>query len=250
MLRGALNYRDVAGQSALRNAKLSGDIGSNGLAVSSPQAALKIQKIAGKYQLADGNFRADAIALDLFNGTLTASGTVEQVDTARRSRFHVQLAGISLQALKSSMRNPSKQSLPVTGTLNATADANWVGTPAKLQAKSALTVRGALVGSNGWQSQSFPLNADMHVSYDAPRNLLSVASSSIQLPATAIHAVVCVPAAMHEGQIEAQRQDENRRAGPATANPRLLQIAQPMVAEPPEQYVDAGHCQGRHLVDR
>jgi translocation and assembly module TamB len=188
ILRGALGYRDVAGQSALRNAKLSGDIGSNGLAVSSPQAAVKIKKIAGKYQLADGNFRADAIALDLFNGSLTASGTVEQVDTARRSRFHVQLAGISLQALKSSMRNLSKQSLPVTGTLNATADANWVGTPAKLQAKSALTIRGALVGSNGSQSQSFPLNADMHVSYDAPRNLLSVASSSIQLPATAIHA--------------------------------------------------------------
>jgi len=188
VLTGSLSYKDVPGQSMLRNAKLSGDVTSNGLAVSSPQALVKIQKIAGKYQLSDGNFKTDGVALDLFNGRLTASGTVAQVDSARRSRFHFQLAGISLQAAKSSVRSLSKQSVPVTGTLNATTDANWEGTPANLRAKSALTMRGAVIASNGAQSQSFPLTADMRVTYDAPRNLISVESSSIQLPATSIHA--------------------------------------------------------------
>jgi translocation and assembly module TamB len=187
-LSGVMSYRDVPGQSALKNAKLSGEIASNGLAVSSPQAAVKIQKIVGKYQLADGNFKTDGVALDLLNGRLTANGAIDDVDSAQRSRFHLQLAGISLQALKSSMRNLSKQSVPITGTLNATADANWEGSPAKLQAKSAITMRGSLIASNGPQSQTFPLTADLHVNYDAPRNLLSVASSSIQLPATSIHA--------------------------------------------------------------
>ena len=130
-LSGAMSYKDVPGQSALKNARLSGEIASNGLAVSSPQAAVKIQKIAGKYQLADGNFKTDGVALDLLNGRLTANGTIDDVDSAQRSRFHVQLAGISLQALKSSMRSLSKQSVPVTGTLNATADANWVGSSSK-----------------------------------------------------------------------------------------------------------------------
>src|SRR6185312_9507151 len=118
----------------------------------------------------------------------TANGTVDGVDLARRSRFHLQLVGVSLQALKSSMRNLSKQSVPLIGTLNATADAHWDGSPKKLQAKSAITMRGSLIASNGSQSQTFPLTADLHVNYDAPRNLLSVASSSIQLPATMIHA--------------------------------------------------------------
>jgi translocation and assembly module TamB len=188
VLSGAMSYKEVPGQSALKNARLSGEIASDALAVSSPQAALKIQKIAGKYQLADGNFKTTGVALDLLNGRLTASGTIDGVDSERRSRFHLQLAGISLQALKSSMRNLSKQSAPITGTLNATADANWEGSPAKLQAKSAITMRGSLIASNGPQSQTFPLTADLHVNYDAPRNLLSVASSSIQLPATSIHA--------------------------------------------------------------
>jgi translocation and assembly module TamB len=187
-LNGIMSYKDVSGQSALKNAKLSGEIASNGLAVSTPQAVVRIQKIGGKYQLADGNFRTDGVAVDLLNGRLTANGTVDDVESTQRSRFHLQLAGISLQALKSSVRNLSKQSVPVTGTLNATADANWVGSPAKLQAKSAITMHGSLIASNGSQSQTFPLNADLHVNYDSPRNLLSVASSSIQLPATSIHA--------------------------------------------------------------
>ena len=187
-LRGAMSYKDIAGQSMLRNAALSGNVASDGLAVASPQAVVRVQKIAGKYQLVDGNFKADGLTLDLFNGRVTANGTIEQVDSARRSRFHLQIAGVSLQAIKSSMRNFSKQSVPVTGTLNATADANWAGTLANLRANSALTVRGAVIASNNSRSQTFPLAADVRVNYDAPRNLISVASSSIQLPATSIHA--------------------------------------------------------------
>jgi translocation and assembly module TamB len=187
-LTGNLGYRYVAGQSALRNATLTGDISSNGLAISSPQAVVKVQKIAGKYQLAGGNFKADGVTLNLLDGQLTTNGTVEQIDSARRSRFQMKLAGISLQALKASMRDLSKQSVPVSGTLNATADANWLGTLANLRAKSAITVHGAVTTTQAEGSHRFPLNADLHVNYDAPRNLISIASSSIQLPATSIHA--------------------------------------------------------------
>jgi translocation and assembly module TamB len=188
VLRGAVSYKDVPGESMLRNATLSGDIDSNGLTLTSPQALVQIKKIAGKYQLANGNFNADAFALDLLDGQLTASGTIDQVDSARRSRFHLQLAGISLQAIKSSLRNVSSESVPVTGTLKATADANWHGTFDTLRATSGITMRGSLIASNKERSQHFPLNADVHVDYDAPRNLLTVASSSIQLPATSINA--------------------------------------------------------------
>ncbi|HZQ18398.1 MAG TPA: translocation/assembly module TamB domain-containing protein [Terriglobales bacterium] len=188
VLRGAIRYKDVAGQSMFRNATLSGDVDSNGLTLTSPEAVVKVKKIAGKYELANGNFRADAFALDLFDGQLKAKGTVDNIDSARRSRFHIQLAGISLQALKASLRNFSSQSVPVTGTLNATADANWHGTLASLRATSGITMRGSLISSSNSEQRRFPLNADVHVNYDAPRNLLTVASSSIQLPATIVSA--------------------------------------------------------------
>ena len=187
-LSGKLNYKDVAGQPALKNASLFGDINCHGLVLSSPQALVNIKKIAGRYQLADGNFKADAFALDLFNGRLTANGTVQNVDSTRRSRFHVELAGISLQGLKSSLRAYSKQPVPVTGNLNASADANWDGNFANLKANSTLAMHGAVTPANNSQSQSFPLNANVRVIYDGPKNLITVPGSSVQLPATSITA--------------------------------------------------------------
>ncbi|HKW19178.1 MAG TPA: translocation/assembly module TamB domain-containing protein [Terriglobales bacterium] len=188
VLRGAVSYKDVPGQSMLRNASLSGNIDSNGLTLASPQALVRIKKIAGKYQLANGTLRADAFAFDLFDGELKANGTIQQIDTTRRSRFHLELAGISLQAVKASVRNSSSRSVPITGTLNAAADANWQGTLANLRATSGITVRGSVITSNKSEQRRFPLTADVHVAYDAPRSLLTVASSSIQLPATSISA--------------------------------------------------------------
>jgi translocation and assembly module TamB len=185
-LSGNLNYKDVPNQPVLRNVTLSGDLNCNGLAVSSPQAAAKIQKIAGRYQLANGNFKTDAFVLDLLNGRLTANGTMNNLDATPSSRFHLALAGISLQALKASLRNASNQSVPVTGTIDATADASWTGSVANLRASSNITMQGAVVSANKSASQTFPLSSSVHVNYDGPKNLIMVPASSIQLPATSI----------------------------------------------------------------
>ncbi len=187
-LSGSLNYKDVPNQPVLRNVSLSGDLSCNGLAVSSPQAAVKIQKIAGRYQLANGNFKADAVALDLLNGRLTADGTMEHVDATPRSRFHLAVAGISLQGLKSSLRNGSNQSVPVTGTIDATADASWTGSMANLRANSSIVMQGSVVAANKSASQTFPLSANVRVNYDGPKNLIMVPASSVQLPATSFTA--------------------------------------------------------------
>jgi translocation and assembly module TamB len=187
-LSGNLSYKDVPNQPALRNVSLWGDLNCNGLAVSSPQAAVKIQKIAGRYQLANGNFKADAFALDLLNGRLTADGTMEHLDATPRSRFHLAVAGISLQALKASLRNASNQSIPVTGTIDATTDASWTGSVANLRANSNIAMRGSVVAANKSASQTFPLSAGVHVNYDGPKNLIMVPASSVQLPATSITA--------------------------------------------------------------
>ena len=187
-LSGTMDYRDVANQPLLKNAKLNGNLNSNGLALRTDQAAMKIQKLSGRYELTDGNFKAEGFAFNLLNGTLKADGTIQHLDSTPQSRFHVTLAGVSLQALKSSLRSYSNQSVPVTGTIDAQADAAWRGSIAKLTASSSVTMRGAVVGNNQSQTQHFPLNANIRVNYDGPRNLISVPTGTIQLPATTIAA--------------------------------------------------------------
>ncbi len=187
-LSGAVNYREDPKQPMLKNVSLSGDLNSSGLAVVSPQAVLKIKKILGRYQFAGGTLRAQGFAFDLLDGQLTADATMENLDSTPRSRAHLALAGVSLQALKSSLRNLANQSMPVTGRLDGAADASWTGSLASVRAKSDLIVRGNVVTSNKTQSQTFPVNANVHVNYDAPKNLLTVPASLIQLPATSITA--------------------------------------------------------------
>ena len=187
-LAGTMVYRDVANQPLLKNARLNGNLNSDGLAVQTDQAAMKIQKLSGRYQLADGTFRAEGFAFNLLNGTLKADGTIQHLDSTPQSRFHVTLAGVSLQALKSSLRSYSNQAVPVSGTIDARADAAWRGSMSNLTASSSVTMRGAVVANNQSQTQHFPLNASVRVNYDGPHNLISVPTGTIQLPATTITA--------------------------------------------------------------
>jgi translocation and assembly module TamB len=187
-LAGTMDYRDVANQPMLKNAKLDGDINSNGLAILTDQAVMKIQKLSGRYELADGNFKATGFAVNLLNGTLKADGTVRHLDTTPQSEFHVALAGVSLQALKSSLRSYSNQSVPMTGTINAQADAGWIGSISNLRASSTVVMHGAVVAANQSKSQSFPLNANVRINYDGPRSVISIPTGNIQLPATTITA--------------------------------------------------------------
>jgi autotransporter translocation and assembly factor TamB len=175
-------------QPLLRNVTLRGALENNGLAVSSPQASLKIQKIAGRFQLAGGNLKASAFALDLLGGRLNLDGTVENIDSSQKGRIQLSMAGISLQALKGALRATSSQSVPVTGGINGTVEANWDGSLQNLMAKTDVAVKGSVLTANSAPSQSFPLNASLHINYDARRNLITVPPSSIQLPATTINA--------------------------------------------------------------
>ena len=185
-LVGTLGYHAVPGAPMLRNARLNGAISSNGLAVLTNQAGVKIEKLSGRYQLAHGNFQAEGFAFNLLNGTMKADGEILHLDATPQSNFHIALAGISLRALKAAARNSSNEAVPITGTLDAQADAAWIGSISNLRASSKLRVRGAVL-THG-RPASFPLNADLQVNYDGPRSLISIPTGNIQLPATTITA--------------------------------------------------------------
>ena len=187
-IAGTVHYRDVPTQPMLRNISSAGSLSSGGLRIDSPQANLTISKIAGRYQLANGALKAQGFAFDLLDGQLTADVTIEGIDRAARSRAHLEISGISLQELKAALRNYSNQKLPVTGTLNASADADWTGAFDQLRAASNIAVHGRVLASARSRPQSFPLNANIRALYDANRNQITVPASLIQLPATSISA--------------------------------------------------------------
>jgi translocation and assembly module TamB len=184
-MAGVFGYRTAAGEPALRNIRLNGEISSNGLALVAKQGAVKIQRLSGHYGLANGNFEAEGFSFDVLNGTVNANGKVMHLDATPQSQFHVVLSGISIAALKSAVRKSTRQSVPITGTINAQADAAWTGSFSNLKASSDLRMRGALLTN---AHTSYPLNADVLVRYDGPQNLISIPTGNIQLPATTVTA--------------------------------------------------------------
>ncbi|MBV9625209.1 MAG: hypothetical protein JOZ14_14650, partial [Acidobacteria bacterium] len=112
-LAGTMSYREQNERPLVRSLSLDGNLLSNGLSVASEQARLQIEKLTGHYQLADGNFKAQGFAVHLLNGTLKADGAVEHLDQNPRSRFHLELANISLAQLKSSLRGYSTPTVAV-----------------------------------------------------------------------------------------------------------------------------------------
>jgi translocation and assembly module TamB len=187
-LAGTMDYHDVPNQPRLNNAKLEGGIDSNGLAIVTEQAVMKIAKLSGRYELVNGNFQAAGFRINLLNGMLKADGSVRHLDSTPQFEVHLALNGVSLPALKSSLRSYRNQSVPVTGTVDAQADIGWTGNIKNLRASSSLRMHGAVVAANPTPSRTFPLNANLKVNYDGPRSLISIPAGSIQLPATTITA--------------------------------------------------------------
>jgi translocation and assembly module TamB len=187
-LSGTMEYRDVPGEPILRNVISAGSLNSSGLLIDSPQLDLPIARVAGNYRLSGGNLRAQGFAVDMLEGQLKADAAIENIGGAQRSQCHLAITGVSLQSLKAALRNYSRQNLPVSGTLNASADAKWDGPFSHLKANSAIVVRGEVLGAPQGKQQRFPLNASLRVNYDGVHHLITVPSSIIQLPATSITA--------------------------------------------------------------
>src|SRR5207302_2220967 len=131
VLAGDLHYQSRPGAPLLQAVSLKGDLKSSELRLVSPQARLAVRQLRGKYQIANGNLVAQGIALDLLNGHLVADLAIKHLDTTPASHLRATLKGLSIDAAKQAARAASLQQMPLTGTIDGTAEASWVGSVQK-----------------------------------------------------------------------------------------------------------------------
>ncbi|MBV9573168.1 MAG: AsmA family protein, partial [Acidobacteriales bacterium] len=156
-LAGSLHYTGLIGQPLLQNVSTDGHIESNGLALNNPQGHVELRKIQGRYQLANGNFQAKDIIVNLLRGELRAALEMQHLDTTPRSKLHVSLRGISLEAARNAITASSAKQLPLTGNVEGTADASWNGNLQGLQVRSDARIHGAIFNAGGGRSPSSPV---------------------------------------------------------------------------------------------
>lgn len=187
-LSGGIHYFNAPDRPFLRNVAADGQLHSDGLTVVSPDGRLELRAVRGRFQLQNGNLIARDVGAALLNGQLAAELDMQHLDTTPVSRVHVFLRGISLQAAKDSLRTPSIKRMPLTGTVDGNTEASWTGSMSNLNARSDITLRGAVRNASSGEQPAVPVNGTIHVNYDGRRSTIAVRQTVLRTPATSISA--------------------------------------------------------------
>src|SRR5256712_3249191 len=188
-LNGGIHYFSATDRPFLRNVAADGQVHSDGVTVVSPDGRLELRAVRGRFQLQNGNLIARDVGAALLNGQLAAELDVQHLDTTAVSRVRAFLRGISLQAAKDSLRAASSiKQMPLTGTVDGTTEASWTGSMSNLNARSDITLRGAVRNASFGEQSAVPVNGAIHVNYDGGRSTITVRQTVLRTPATSISA--------------------------------------------------------------
>jgi translocation and assembly module TamB len=191
-LAGSVSYRAVAG-APLNSLKLSGHVASKTLMATVSGTKVKFQSLAGNYALENGTLRVTGLQTETMGGTLRAELTGERLTGTPRYQLSLSADSVSLEQAG---QTAGGTEFPLRGTVQLHANAHWTATVATMMARADARISATLnepttkaSEPNATASQnatSLPVNADVHVAYDAPHATLTVTNSSFSSRQTSL----------------------------------------------------------------
>ncbi len=197
-LDGHAAYAAKPNQSALNGTSLEGTLRSERLefreqgvssrGVSSKNIRTEVRAIRASYALANGNAELRSLTASLLGGTLEARATVRNLAGDQVGAAQVKLDRVSLAALKQ-LANASAASGPandftLAGTLQATSDASWRGSPSNLQATADATISAAAGSTHS--ALTVPIAGELHASFRNRDQQLTIAHSYLRTQQTTL----------------------------------------------------------------
>ena len=185
LLSGSLAYQNVAGETFLRSVTLQGRMDSRELIVVTPQVRTSIRALHGNYKLANGDFTASDVGVDLVGGHLGAELNLKHMDTTPVGHLRVVVRAISLRTARDVARSAQLKQMPLTGRIDGIAEASWTGSMQKLKAQSDLMLKGAILQKTG-NATLVPLDGIVHVDYDGAHNEIVLKDTLFRTPQSMI----------------------------------------------------------------
>jgi translocation and assembly module TamB len=181
---GTLDYASQPDRPLLAVVNVHGHLNSSRLLVEMPSFQGAINALAATYTVANGNLEVPDLRAQLLGGQLTAALSMRDLAGASRSHLIAALRSVSLQSAKSLGNSAAMRQLPVSGRINATADAAWGKTMDDLVARADASIN-ARVAGNG-HANPVPLDSSIHAHYDARRKQIGLANSFVHTPQTSL----------------------------------------------------------------
>ena len=184
---GRLHY-ESGSEPLLRSVSVDGRIASDVLSAMASGNRVELRKLDGSYQLANGNLTVKNFSVESLGGRLVANATIQHLDASPQGRVQAALHDISLAAVQRTLARQQLKEARISGTLNGTAEAGWQGSFSNLIARSDLTVQARAASPSNPNGSEVPVNGAIHVTYDEPRQTISVRQTRLRIPSATVTA--------------------------------------------------------------
>ena len=185
-LSGTVHYESAKGRPLLRSVLIEGQIAGDSLAALSAQGHIEIRKLEGRYQFANGIFRAHEVGFEALGGQIVADAQVQNLDTTTEARVQTTIKGLSLQAAQNALRVAEVKRVSLRGRIDGTVDASWTGSIHNIRARTDLALKAAPGSTTGIASNVLPVDGSIHATYDGQRDVITFRETSLQIPSTTI----------------------------------------------------------------
>jgi translocation and assembly module TamB len=180
---GEMQYQDVSGRGFLQTLAAEGNVSSAELRASLPEARVSVEKLGGRYQLAHGDLNLHDLNAGVIGGRIHAEFAVHNLEDALRGEFHATLQHASIESAKLAMRRANLRRVPVTGTVNAGIRGGWQNGLKNIHVLGDAQVKAAVWRSSANQQVATPVDAMVHLQYDAADNQITLRQTSVRIPA-------------------------------------------------------------------
>src|SRR5439155_3104897 len=118
-------------------------------------------------------------------GRLTGNLTMRNLAGNSQSRLVASIHSISLNAVKGAVPTVHLEREPVSGSVDADAEATWHGSMQGLRLRSDATIAATAAvppSVPNADAESIPVNATVHLTYDAAQNVISLNQTYLRTP--------------------------------------------------------------------
>jgi translocation and assembly module TamB len=190
-LIGQIHYRNIPNQPMLQSIAVDGQIASQALFATAGGGRVSAGKLRGSYQLSQGALRVKNVEFDSLGGRVNANLNIQNLGATPSGDGRASLHGISLQAMQQTFRQ-GVEHVAVSGSLNGTADASWMGSISDVRLRSELTVSAAAKSTSlspaSPTASRIPVDGVIHATYDGAHSSLTLRQSTIHMPSATLTA--------------------------------------------------------------
>jgi translocation and assembly module TamB len=191
---GKIQCPSIRTQSLLRVITTDGIFLSDVISAVASSGRIEARRLHGNYHLANGSLRANGIGVQALGGIVQAEVGMQHLDATPSTQVRTTFRDISLQAAQRAVGRPEIKQIDLSGLIDGSSEASWTGSISSnlksLRAASDLSLRSSAENSaaNADSAKRVPVEGVIHLTYDGPRNTLTLRDTMLNIPPAAITA--------------------------------------------------------------